>query len=93
MKPKTWLAKSVGEVSWANSRHHQAIKKLGNQLKISANAPDGVVEGIETENGQIMGVQRDPENLYQTQIEVQNLFQNFLKRSELDLQTVSTKEE
>lgn len=46
-----------------NSMHHQAVKKLGKGLRISARACDGTVEGIEDEEGLIMGVQWHPEDL------------------------------
>lgn len=85
------LAKIIGQQVWVNSRHHQAIKKLGEGLTVSATAPDGVIEGIETASGQVMGVQWHPENLYQTQVSAQNLFHDFLQRSELNLKTISTK--
>ena len=47
-----------------NSIHHQAINNLGNDLKISAKSPDGVVEGIElTNNWNAIGIQWHPENM------------------------------
>jgi putative glutamine amidotransferase len=47
-----------------NSTHHQAISKLGPSLKVSATAPDGVVEAIEsTEHPFALGVQWHPELL------------------------------
>src|SRR3989442_13615796 len=30
-----------------NSSHHQAIEKAGKSLRVTAHAPDGVVEGVE----------------------------------------------
>ncbi|MBL7074995.1 gamma-glutamyl-gamma-aminobutyrate hydrolase family protein [candidate division KSB1 bacterium] len=47
-----------------NSFHHQAIKTLGNGLKVSALAPDGVLEGLERRGDPlIMGVQWHPERM------------------------------
>lgn len=44
------------------STHHQAVKALGKNLKISAQALDGVVEGIEIpDNPNVIGVQWHPE--------------------------------
>ena len=44
----TLLARTVGtELLEVNSFHHQAIDRLGDDLRISARAPDGVVEAIE----------------------------------------------
>jgi len=45
-----------------NSMHHQAIDRLGAGLLVSASAPDGLIEGIETENGgYAVAVQWHPE--------------------------------
>jgi putative glutamine amidotransferase len=47
-----------------NSIHHQGINLLGNDLKITAKSPDGVVEGIETTNDwEAIGIQWHPENM------------------------------
>jgi putative glutamine amidotransferase len=45
-----------------NSRHHQAVDRLGSGLRVAATAPDGVVEAIEaTTDGFVLGVQWHPE--------------------------------
>lgn len=45
-----------------NSQHHQSIKSLGKDLKITASATDGIVEAIESTNDNfILGVQFHPE--------------------------------
>lgn len=44
-----------------SSHHHQAIDGLGDGLKISAHAEDGVIEAVETEDCKILGVQWHPE--------------------------------
>ena len=50
-----------------NSTHHQAVSKVGPSLKVSATAPDGVVEAIEsTEHPFALGVQWHPELLLQS---------------------------
>lgn len=47
-----------------NSRHHQAVKELGNGLVATAWAPDGVIEGLEMPGRRfVVGVQWHPENL------------------------------
>jgi putative glutamine amidotransferase len=46
-----------------NSRHHQAIDVLGRGLRISARAPDGVIEAVEAIGHPLaIGVQWHPEN-------------------------------
>lgn len=47
------------------SRHHQAVKKLGDCLRVSAKAPDGIVEAIEfTDGTRCLALQWHPESLY-----------------------------
>ncbi len=47
-----------------NTLHHQAIKDLAPSLKLTAVAPDGVIEAVEGEN--IIGVQWHPERLWKS---------------------------
>lgn len=47
-----------------NSRHHQANRKLGDNLIASGLASDGVIEAIESENNRfLLGLQWHPENM------------------------------
>jgi putative glutamine amidotransferase len=46
-----------------NSLHHQAVDRPGPGLRVTAAAPDGTVEGIESEDGRILGIQWHPELL------------------------------
>lgn len=49
-----------------NSAHHQAIKKLGKDLKVSASSADGVIEAVELPNkDRVLAVQCHPEVLWQ----------------------------
>jgi len=61
-----------------NSRHHQAVKTPAPGFKVSATAPDGVVEAIEDPDaGFCLGVQWHPENFWRTG-EFRPLFEGFL---------------
>ena len=61
-----------------NSRHHQAVKDLATGFKVSATAPDGVVEAIEDPAARFcLGVQWHPENFWRTG-EFRPLFEGFL---------------
>lgn len=51
-----------GEID-VNSLHHQVVEEVGEGLVVSAKAPDGVVEGLETLDGRIVAVQWHPELL------------------------------
>jgi putative glutamine amidotransferase len=46
-----------------NSLHHQTVDTVGEGLSVSAIAPDGVVEGLETPDGNLLAVQWHPELL------------------------------
>ncbi|HEX7137403.1 MAG TPA: gamma-glutamyl-gamma-aminobutyrate hydrolase family protein [Vicinamibacterales bacterium] len=61
-----------------NSRHHQAVMTPAPGFKVSATAPDGVVEAIEDPASEFcLGVQWHPENFWRTG-EFRPLFEGFL---------------
>jgi putative glutamine amidotransferase len=61
-----------------NSRHHQAVKVVAGGFKVSATAPDGVIEAIEDPAAPFcLGVQWHPENFWRTG-EFRSLFEGFL---------------
>jgi putative glutamine amidotransferase len=50
-----------------NSRHHQAVDRLADGLRITAVAPDGIVEAVEDAGQRFcLGVQWHPESFYRT---------------------------
>ena len=56
------LYKLFGKSTIVNTFHHQAIKNLAKGFKITAKAPDNIIEAIEYEGDQfIMGIQFHPE--------------------------------
>ena len=62
----TWLARMTGRPGdpvEVNSSHIQAIEGPGVGLRVNAVSEDGVIEGIETKDGRIVGVQFHPEAL------------------------------
>jgi putative glutamine amidotransferase len=64
-----------------NSRHHQAIKTVAPGFKVSATAPDGVIEAIEDPAQRFcLGVQWHPENFWRTG-EFRPLFEGFVEAS------------
>ena len=63
--PGSRLFELFGPSIRINSRHHQCIELPGKGLKITAKAPDGVIEGAEHESLPIDLVQWHPELLMQ----------------------------
>ncbi len=61
-----------------NSRHHQAVKDVARGFRVSATAPDGVIEAIEDPTARFcLAVQWHPENFWRTG-EFRPLFEGFL---------------
>jgi putative glutamine amidotransferase len=78
IEPGTRLARLLGRSSAeVNSQHHQGIRSPGRGLRVSARAPDGVVEAIESsEEPWCLGVQWHPE--LQGDADSQALFADFV---------------
>ena len=78
--PGTRLATVFGEGRLAvNSMHHQGVRDVGGGLTPSAVAPDGLIEGLESSNGQyVVGVQWHPEALTERQSAAGALFREFI---------------
>jgi putative glutamine amidotransferase len=64
IKPGSHLFRiaSVGQIE-VNSRHHQGVDRPAPGLRVSALAPDGLVEAIESDGPWLVAVQWHPENL------------------------------
>ncbi|MFN2150529.1 MAG: gamma-glutamyl-gamma-aminobutyrate hydrolase family protein, partial [Anaerolineales bacterium] len=75
----TRLAEAVGEpILKVNSLHHQGLKDIPSTLKVTAHAPDGLVEAVELPDHPFgMAVQWHPEWLTD-QRPTQNLFKAFV---------------
>ena len=62
-----------------NSRHHQAVKQVAAGFRVTATAPDGVIEAIEDPRERFcLGVQWHPENFWRTG-EFRPLFEGFIE--------------
>jgi gamma-glutamyl-gamma-aminobutyrate hydrolase PuuD len=77
----TRLACIIGEPLHleVNSRHHQAIARLGDGLRVSAHDPqDGTIEAVERPDKRfVIGVQWHPENMSPSDPREARLFQAF----------------
>jgi putative glutamine amidotransferase len=61
--PDTLAATLMPSIWSVNSLHHQIVETVGDGLTVSATAPDGVVEALETPDGDLLAVQWHPELL------------------------------
>ncbi|MDY7076066.1 MAG: gamma-glutamyl-gamma-aminobutyrate hydrolase family protein [Chloroflexota bacterium] len=65
----------AGELS-VNSAHHQAVKSIGAGLVVTARAPDGIIEGLESPNHPFcLGVQWHPEAMVENHPVMRRLFE------------------
>jgi putative glutamine amidotransferase len=63
-----------------NSMHHQGICQLGEGLMVTAVAPDGLAEALETADGRfVVGVQWHPEMLIDDDMGTRRLFESFVQ--------------
>jgi putative glutamine amidotransferase len=75
------LAKCAGgETARVNSSHHQAVNKVGRDLRVVATAPDGVIEAVvDTRSDRfVLGVQWHPEIGWEKDPFSQAIFKEFL---------------
>jgi putative glutamine amidotransferase len=81
LKPDTRIEEIYGGVEiLVNSDHHQAIRQVGPGLRVSATAPDGVIEAVESDDPAwfCVGVQWHPESETASALDMQ-LFEAFLQ--------------
>lgn len=66
IQPDSLLNRITGEtIAEVNSRHHQALKVIGEGFNVTAQSKDGIIEAIEdTSKRFILGVQYHPERMF-----------------------------
>ena len=84
VEPDTVLAGIVGAGDHeVNSRHHQAVVRLGEGLVVAARAADGVIEAIERKGKRfVVGVQWHPEDRVLTDEKDRKLFEALAKAAD-----------
>jgi putative glutamine amidotransferase len=64
IEPGSLLVRLCGSRLEVNSTHHQAVGAVGRQLRVTARAPDGIIEAIEDPEARfVVGVEWHPEIL------------------------------
>ena len=81
IEPRSRLAAIVGEEPLGvNSFHHQAIRQLAPGFVVTALAPDGVIEAIESSSSRFaLGVQFHPEEMWSVSERLARLFRAFVQ--------------
>jgi putative glutamine amidotransferase len=84
LTPDSRLANILGDLELAvNSLHHQAVKEVGAGLRVTARAPDGMIEGLEGDGAAwVVGVQWHPEWLLDDDPRMKRLFEAFVAACE-----------
>lgn len=80
IQPESRLASVVCSVEMnTNSLHHQALKDVAEELTVTAHAPDGVIEGVESlTHRYLVGVQFHPEETAPRDEKSRRLFEAFV---------------
>jgi putative glutamine amidotransferase len=63
LAPDTRLAQLIRAPDPVNSFHVQAVAQLGADLVLTLQSDDGLIEGFESKDGRLVGVQFHPEKL------------------------------
>lgn len=73
---RSWAGRARVRV---NSYHHQAVKKVGGSLRVTARTRDGVIEALEgTGSSFVLGVQFHPERMFRQDPFCRKIFRNFI---------------
>lgn len=82
--PDSRLAEILGVQELdVNSLHHQAVREVGADLRVTARSPDGMIEGIEGNGkGWVVAVQWHPEWLVDDDARMKRLFEVFVAACE-----------
>jgi putative glutamine amidotransferase len=83
LEPGSRLAEAMGVThASCSSHHHQAVERAGDGLRVTARAPDGVVEGVEVDgDAWIVGAQWHPEDTAADDPAQQRLFDAFVRQA------------
>lgn len=81
IEKESYLAKVLGETEEVkvNTSHHQAVKDVAEGFRVTAKAPDGIIEAMENEDASVLCVQWHPERLQDMEI-YQKLMKDFVER-------------
>lgn len=77
--PGSRVAEVIGPRAEVNSFHHQALGVVAPGFRVTATAPDGVIEAVEREGSAfVVGVQWHPEDMVTQDEKMRGLFRAFI---------------
>jgi putative glutamine amidotransferase len=86
VEPESLLMELLGEAVdaqeelWVNTFHHQAVRDTASGFAVTARAPDGVIEAVEsTSHDFILGVQWHPEGMWEYHPHFLSLFEGLVQ--------------
>lgn len=71
----------LGKQARVNSYHHQAIKAPASGFRVTAQAQDGIIEALESNDGKVFAVQWHPECLYERYTDFSGIFRKLVELS------------
>lgn len=78
-EPGSRIESLFGREFWINSHHHQSVKAVGKGLKVTAAAPDGIIEALEAADYPYgVSVQWHPEVMLEHAGSMLPLFEDFI---------------
>lgn len=69
------------EEYFVNSFYHQVIKRLGEDLKVTATSSDGHIEAIESDKYSLIAVQFHPEMMFRNDEKMNEIFSYFISKT------------
>jgi putative glutamine amidotransferase len=82
------LSRLMGDERAVNSSHHQAVREPAPGLVVTARSEDGVIEGLESPDGMLLGVQWHPETLIERSPAARAIFADLVARVRLAAERV-----
>ena len=84
LTPGSLVADAVGAVDVSgHSLHHQAIDRVGANLRVTGHTSDGTIEAVELDSGWVVGVQWHPEDTAQDDAHQSALFEALVAQARL----------
>ena len=84
LTPGSLVADAVGAADVSgHSVHHQAIDRVGANLRVTGRTPDGTIEAVELDTGWVVGVQWHPEDTAQDDVHQSALFEALVAQARM----------